>query len=124
MDYFKVSFREKFSIVFKILTFINLKRYPFSYDLGEKSRAYILRHFDKVAVKSEQILRISTEDLLEIINDDMLNSKEEETVWELCLKWIDYKPEHRNKSEYILKLLQGVRLGLLAQDVNIQHFFS
>lgn len=100
------------------------KRSPFSYDLGEKSRAYILKYFVDIAAKSEQILKIKIEDLFEIINDDMLNCKDEEIVWKLCLKWIDLEPEQRSQPECILKLLQGVRLGLLPTSVNINIQFS
>lgn len=88
--------------------------------MGEKSRAYILKYFVEVAKKSQQIEMLKFEDFIEIIKDDMLNCREEETVWELCLKWIDFEPEQRSKSDCVYKLLQGVRLGLLETKVGMR----
>lgn len=64
-----------------------------------------------MAVKSQQILKIGLKDFYEIISDDMLNTKDEEPVWESCLRWIDFDP--KNRSQHVTKLMRGVRLGLL-----------
>lgn len=50
----------------------------------------------------------------------MLNSKDEEPVWECCLRWIEHDPDGRR--EYVQQLLQGVRLGLLHSKVKYERF--
>lgn len=62
-----------------------------------------------------EILKIGLNDFYDIISDDMLNTKDEEPVWQCCIRWIDYDPI--NRSQYITKLLRGVRLGLLNTKV-------
>lgn len=61
------------------------------------------------------ILSLSCDDLVDIIMDDSLNSKSEEPVWELCLRWIEFDEE--NRKQHVPRLLENVRLGLMKQDV-------
>lgn len=61
------------------------------------------------------MLSLSCEDLLDIINDDALNTKNEEPIWEFCLRWIDF--DEKNRRESVPLLLGGVRLGLLGLNV-------
>lgn len=46
----------------------------------------------------------------------MLNTKDEEPVWDCCLKWIEY--DSKNRLKYLTKLMRGVRLGLLNTRVS------
>lgn len=80
-------------------------------------REYILRNFTVIAVCNTDILGLSCEDLLDLISDDMLNTKSEEPIWEFCLRWIEF--DEKNRSQSIPLLLNGVRLGLLTQQVII-----
>lgn len=77
---------------------------------------FVLRHFIDVSHQSKEILEIDLNDFFEIINDDMLNTKDEGPVWECCLRWVDHNVEERQA--YITKLLRGIRLGLLDRRVS------
>lgn len=85
-------------------------------DLYEKSKTFVLRHFTELAYQSQEILDMSLNDFFEIINDDMLNTKDEGPVWECCLRWINHNVTERRP--YITKLMRGIRLGLLDTWVN------
>ncbi|SPP85554.1 blast:Kelch-like protein 10 [Drosophila guanche] len=50
-------------------------------------------------------------DFYGIISDDELNTREEDYVWKMCVKWIDRDPESRKK--HVAHLMTGVRLGLM-----------
>ena len=83
---------------------------------------YVLRHFEEVSVKNDELLVISLEDLLELISDDLLNVRDEAVVWECCLRWIHF--DVMNRRRHVLKLLEGVRLGLLQLHVSHARLFS
>ncbi|XP_055907678.1 kelch-like protein 10 isoform X2 [Eupeodes corollae] len=93
---------------FGIMRFANFR---FCDDLYKKARTFLLRHFTQVAARNEDILKIGLDDFLDIITDDMLNTRDEELVWKLCIKWIDYDVNDRQK--HLPQLMQGVRLGLM-----------
>lgn len=57
------------------------------------------------------------EDFFDIVNDELLNVKDEQSVWECCIRWIDFDPKNRTK--HLTKLMRGVRLGLLTNSVGI-----
>lgn len=84
-------------------------------ELWQKARTFLMRNFDQVAQISQEILTTSAEDFVSIIGDDDLNSKDEESVWQCCVRWIDHRPQERLPQ---LRLLMGnVRLGLMAPKV-------
>lgn len=58
---------------------------------------------------------LSIEHLLLLITDDALNTRSEEPIWEFCLRWIER--DENNRIEYIPRLLEGIRLGLMSKDV-------
>lgn len=97
--------------------FFHFFRDQFTYDLPSFSRAYILRNFIKVAKSSTEILELDIENFLKIVSDDHLNTKDEEPVWECCLKWIEYDLE--NRTQHVATLIAAVRLGLLNTQVTI-----
>lgn len=76
----------------------------------------MLRQFVEVARNSQEILAIELDEFYDIISDDMLNTKDEEPVWECCVRWIDYEPLAR--AAFVTKLMQGIRLGLLPTGVS------
>lgn len=86
------------------------------HDLPNISKQYILQHFVEVAAKSTQIVKMDLEDFYEIISNDKLNAKSEETVWGCCLRWVDF--DRINRIKDITTLMGGVRLGLLNSNVN------
>lgn len=92
-----------------------VSRFRFLDDLYAKARNYLLRYFIEVAAKNKDILEMGLKDFYDIISDDELNTREEDHVWKLCIKWIDYDPE--NRKQYVAQLMQGVRLGLMTPKV-------
>ncbi|XP_037959800.1 kelch-like protein 10 isoform X2 [Teleopsis dalmanni] len=90
---------------------MSFARFRFLDALYDKARMYMLRYFPEVALKNEDIMEIGLKDFYEIISDDELNTREEDSVWKLCIKWIDYDPVNRKK--HVADLMQGVRLGLM-----------
>lgn len=90
-------------------------RFRFLDDLYAKARNYLLRYFIEVAAKNKDILEMNLKDFYDIISDDELNTREEDNVWKLCIKWIDHDPE--NRKQHVSQLMQGVRLGLMTPMV-------
>lgn len=86
-------------------------------ELDEHIKTYILRHFLQIIRNNDKLLEVSFENFYEIVNDDRLNVKAEEPVWEYCLRWIDYDSEHRK--QHIVQLLLAIRLGLMGLEVSI-----
>lgn len=58
---------------------------------------------------------MNLKDFYDVISDDELNTREEDHVWKLCIRWIDHDPENRKR--HIAQLMQGVRLGLMTPKV-------
>ncbi|CAM4706240.1 unnamed protein product [Leuciscus chuanchicus] len=84
-----------------------------------KAQHYILQHFEEVLLVPEEFLELSLEQLEEIIDEDELNVRQEEVVFEAVLHWIYHAPENRRK--HIAVLLPKVRLGLMSSDYFINN---
>ncbi|XP_032571457.1 kelch-like protein 10 [Drosophila sechellia] len=93
------------------VSIMGFARFRFLEDLHLKARNYTLRYFTEVANRNIDILDMSAEDFYSIISDDELNTREEDHVWKLCVKWIDRNPESRKR--HVAHLMTGVRLGLM-----------
>ncbi|XP_055379258.1 kelch-like protein 10 [Condylostylus longicornis] len=89
----------------------NYFRSRFCFDLANIARNYILKNFIEIYRKSNEIYKIGLDDFYDIINDDMLNTQREETVWDCCIRWIEY--DSKNRTKYVPQLMHAVRLGLL-----------
>ncbi|CAM4621483.1 unnamed protein product [Leuciscus chuanchicus] len=83
-------------------------------ELRCKAKRYILQHFEEVLHVSKEFLELSLEQLEEIIDEDELNVKQEEVVFEAVLHWINHALEDRR--QHIVVLLPKVRLGLMSPD--------
>lgn len=94
-------------------------RTHFCRKLAECAWKYIMRYFVQVAALSIELLSLNLSDLQEIINDDALNVKSEETVWEVILKWINHDSEERKR--HIVSLMKCIRLGLLDTQFFLEH---
>lgn len=77
----------------------------------------MLVNFLQVVSRSDQLLQLNIDDFHNIINDEMLNVRDEEPVWESCLRWINH--DVGNRKQYIKRLMEAVRLGLLNTSVII-----
>lgn len=61
-------------------------------------------------------MKLKKEEFIRIIQDNQLNVKREECVWEILIKWIDVDPDNRTND--LAFLLPGIRFGLM----NIKYF--
>ncbi|KAH8400506.1 hypothetical protein KR222_002552, partial [Zaprionus bogoriensis] len=97
------------------VSIMGFARFRFLEDLYRKARNYTLRYFTDVAARNTDILDLNLKDFYSIISDDELNTREEDYVWKLCVKWIDRDPE--NRKQHVAHLMTGVRLGLMTPKV-------
>uniref|UniRef100_A0A8C6S5G7 Kelch like family member 10 n=1 Tax=Neogobius melanostomus TaxID=47308 RepID=A0A8C6S5G7_9GOBI len=88
--------------------FTSTYHYP---ELRSKAFHYILERFEEVSASSDDFLRLSAEDLGEIIENNHLNVIQESTVFEAVLRWIKHAPEQRQR--HLDKLLSKIRLALI-----------
>ncbi|XP_078592877.1 kelch repeat and BTB domain-containing protein 8-like [Branchiostoma floridae x Branchiostoma japonicum] len=71
---------------------------------------YICRHFVKVA-SSEEFCSLSVNQLTGIISCDELDVKEETTVWEAVVRWVQHSRE--DKLHHLPSILPHIRFNLL-----------
>ncbi|XP_039890024.1 kelch-like protein 10 isoform X2 [Simochromis diagramma] len=83
-------------------------------DLRGKAYLYILHHFEEVAALSLEFLQLSVQQLSDLIEKDELNVKQESTVFEAILRWINYSPVERGCD--MPALLKQVRLLLMPTE--------
>jgi len=81
-------------------------------------RRFIMEHFTDIATKSNELLMLSDEAMVEIISSDDLNVKNEEIVFESIIRWINHEPTMRRI--HIAKLLRCIRLGLLSTQYFVE----
>ncbi|XP_075994090.1 kelch-like protein 10 [Genypterus blacodes] len=70
----------------------------------------ITQHFTEVSASSA-FLKLSVQQLLKLTETDQVLVRDERTVFEAVLRWIDYSPEERKT--YLSKILPNVRLALM-----------
>ncbi|XP_036395898.1 kelch-like protein 10 [Megalops cyprinoides] len=75
---------------------------------------YILHNFEEVGRGSEEFLRLSLPELGGIIQEDELNARQEDVVFESILRWIAHMPEERQP--FLSLLLPKVRMALMNAD--------
>lgn len=94
------------------------RRYVYAHEIQNKLRNYVLHNFHQfTGVNKEEILNLSIDDLFDVIADDKLNVQNEESVWEHCVRWIQF--DEKNRVQYTQKLLQGIRLALMDPNVGL-----
>ncbi|XP_078602575.1 kelch repeat and BTB domain-containing protein 8-like isoform X1 [Branchiostoma floridae x Branchiostoma japonicum] len=86
----------------------------FSVDMVlNRCRQWVCRHFAKF-VSSEEFCRLSVDQLTEIISHDELDVKEETTVWEAVVRWVQHNREER--LHHLPSILPHIRFNLLTSD--------
>ncbi|XP_078602996.1 kelch repeat and BTB domain-containing protein 2-like isoform X1 [Branchiostoma floridae x Branchiostoma japonicum] len=86
----------------------------FSVDMvRRRSLQTIHIHFAKVA-SSEEFCSLSVNQLTEIISHDELDVKEETTVWEAVVRWVQHSREDR--LHHLPSILPNIRFNLLTSD--------
>lgn len=74
-----------------------------------------MRHnFVRLLAESSEFESLNFEDVMDILDDDELNVKNEEIVFEAVKRWVAANP--RKRKGYLSQLLQCVRLGTLSTD--------
>lgn len=64
-------------------------------ELQNKIFLYILHHFEEVVCASQELLELSVQQLAAIIENDHLNVRRENTVFEIVLRWMNHLPDQR-----------------------------
>ena len=77
-----------------------------------------MEHFTDIATKSNELLMLTDEAMVEIISSDDLNVKNEEIVFECIIRWIYHDIDKRK--QHIAKLLRCIRLGLLSTQYFVE----
>uniref|UniRef100_A0A1A9W9A1 Kelch-like protein diablo n=1 Tax=Glossina brevipalpis TaxID=37001 RepID=A0A1A9W9A1_9MUSC len=114
-DYFQIAWVKKKCLQFLVRNIrldncFQIRRFadkpPFK-ELYECCYNYILENFDKL-INNEELLRLSFEEIQELIKDDRLSVKLEENAYKAVINWIKYDLEERKT--YLAKLMSHVRL--------------
>lgn len=79
--------------------------------LYDYARKYVLKNFIEVARWCPDLMKVGLDDIYALLSDELLNVKDEEPVWECCVRWVDSDPV--NRAKHIPRLMTAVRLGLL-----------
>lgn len=79
----------------------------FCKDLMERGKLYVRHNFVNLLNESVEFLNLSVTEVLEILQDDELNVKSEQVVFEAVKKWISYNVPKRKT--HLLDLLKCVR---------------
>eukprot|EP00058_Branchiostoma_floridae_P010302 XP_002595790.1 hypothetical protein BRAFLDRAFT_128086 [Branchiostoma floridae] len=99
-----------------VATCVNLYDFAdvFSVDIVQKQcQQWIARHFTEVASR-EEFCSLSVNQLTEIISHDELDVKEETTVWEAVVRWVQHSKEDR--LHHLPSILPHIRFNLLTSD--------
>lgn len=72
---------------------------------------YIIKEFASIAEFCDELTKLTRDELKSIIDDNQLNVKQEEYVWDILVKWVDQDPEERKDD--LVVLLPSVRFGLM-----------
>ncbi|XP_035697537.1 kelch-like protein 3 [Branchiostoma floridae] len=116
LDYVKVTCSSYMAMNLERSTCVDLFRFAdaFSADmLLNRCRQWISRHFAEF-VSSEEFCSLSVNQLTEIISHDELMLKEETTVWEAVVRWVQHSREDR--LHHLPIILPHIRFNLLTSD--------
>ena len=82
-------------------------------ELKTKAKDFVMDHFSEIE-QHDGLMLLGFDDLTELIADDNLNVKQEETVYAVVIRWIEYNLDKR--LPFLPKLLQLVRLSLVSDQ--------
>ncbi|XP_048854846.1 kelch-like protein 10 isoform X1 [Brienomyrus brachyistius] len=83
-------------------------------ELHQSAFNFILKNFKEVAISSNEFPEISLEQLYDIIEQDELNVREEDVVFEAILRWIEHEPATREA--HISVLLPKIRMARMDSE--------
>ncbi|XP_018325895.1 kelch-like protein 10 isoform X2 [Agrilus planipennis] len=96
------------------LGILRFAKHYFCKELEERGRLYVRHHFMDLLKESVELATLQLDELLEILSDDELNIKTEESVFQAIKKWIDVDVD--NRKTHLPKLLSCVRVGTLPYE--------
>ncbi|XP_075900836.1 kelch-like protein 29 [Nelusetta ayraudi] len=105
-----VSFLEKQLTAANCLGVLAMAEAMSCTELHNMAKAFALQNFPEVAGQ-EEILNVSKEDLVSYLSNDSLNTKAEELVYEMVIKWI--KQDSSSRAQNLSELLAAVRLPFI-----------
>ncbi|VVC26077.1 Kelch repeat type 1,Kelch-type beta propeller,BTB-kelch protein,BTB/Kelch-associated [Cinara cedri] len=89
-----------------------IKEHDFYFgQLADASYKFIIKEFTLVSETTDELMKLSKDEFESIIEDNQLNVKHEECVWDVLVKWVDVDPEIRKND--LVSLLPKVRFGLM-----------
>ncbi|XP_033123817.1 kelch-like protein 24 [Anneissia japonica] len=91
------------------ISFMNFAQFIGCYQIYNDTLRYVHKHFLDV-FESQDFLEVNASSLIRIIEDDHLNIKDEEVVFEAATKWFEANESERNRFG---EILSKVRLPLL-----------
>lgn len=98
-----------------LMQFGRNRDYPRIY---EAAKLFILSDFVHIMAKQRnEMLDLSLEQFKELIEDDRLQVKQEDFVWEICLDWLSHRPDRQQSQQSLLSLMMACRLALVSPQV-------
>lgn len=64
-----------------------------------------------IGEQGDQLVKLTSRDFSEILDDNKLNVKQEEYAWDFLLKWVDQDP--KNRVNDIALMMPSIRFGLM-----------
>ncbi|XP_078573056.1 kelch repeat and BTB domain-containing protein 2-like [Branchiostoma floridae x Branchiostoma japonicum] len=114
LDYVRDTCSSYMAMNVEHFTCVDLYKFVFSMDIVQKQcQQWIVRHFTEVA-SSEEFYSLSVNQLTEIISEDELDVKEETTVWEAVVRWVQHSREDR--LHHLPSILPYIRFNVLTPD--------
>lgn len=72
-----------------------------------------------IAEQGNELMKLTKDEFRRIIEDNQLNLKREECVWDVLLRWVDEDPENRKND--LVYLVPKVRFGLMDSKYFIEN---
>lgn len=94
--------------------FLRFARYYNNKELKDICWAYTTLHFTDIVKKSQEFVHLSIDEISDIIEDDALNVKIEDEVYDAAMKWIEYYA--RQRKEHYESLLEKVRFSYVSEE--------
>ncbi|CAF1155091.1 unnamed protein product [Adineta ricciae] len=94
-----------------IFHFYNFAKIHSDSKLFNVTYEYLMRNFIHMIKTNRTFLKLSIEQLLELLANDDLNVRNEENLFDACIQWIDHNTEQRKA--FIAQLISNLRLGLV-----------
>lgn len=87
--------------------------------LMKEAYKYIVKEFTIIAEQGDELTKLTQNELRKIIEDNQLNVKREESVWDVLIRWVDVNPKTRKND--LVFLLPKVRFGLMDSKYFIEN---